>query len=260
MKSQANSMFSDEEKQINNIHELNSKHDEVPRVKNDCNAVNSDLTETDYCDYSNDEIKKVAKNFLKYKQNRRELVTKMFLFVRDGIIFGGDRWKVKASETLNKGYGACYNKNLLLVALLRYHGIPSKLCANPMAKDFNKAAIGSGYITMSTPFYHCFTKVLIDENWVDIDPTLDKTTYDTFFAPLNIDWSVDWDGYSNMRLYNKEAIIGDSKIFLDIDSVLKKNLDSHFVFRYEPEFFISFWMSYGNSMMWKKTKNPPSKQ
>jgi transglutaminase-like putative cysteine protease len=253
MKNQARAMFSDEEKQMNN------KHDEALQIENVCNSMNSDLAETEYCDYSNAEINKVAKTFLEFKQNKRELVTKLFLFVRDDIIFGGDRWRVKASETLHKGYGACYNKNLLLVALLRYHGIPSQLCANPMSKNFNKPAIGYGYITMSTPFYHCFTKVLVDKKWVDIDPTLDKTTYDTFFAPLNIDWSVDWDGHSNMRLYNKEAIIGDSKIFIDIDRGIKRNLDSHFMFRYEPEFFISFWMSYGNSMMWKKTKNPPPK-
>ena len=197
MKNQARAMFSDEERQMNN------KPDVAHQIKNVCNSMNSDLAETDYCDYSNAEIKKVARTFLKFKKNERELVTKLFLFVRDDIIFGGDRWRVKASETLNKGYGACYNKNLLLVALLRYHGIPSQLCANPMSKNFNKPAIGYGYITMSTPFFHCFTKVLVDKKWVDIDPTLDKTTYDTFFAPLNIDWSVDWDGHSNMRLYNK---------------------------------------------------------
>jgi transglutaminase-like putative cysteine protease len=253
MKNQARAMFSDEERQMNN------KPDVAHQIKNVCNSMNSDLAETDYCDYSNAEIKKVARTFLKFKKNERELVTKLFLFVRDDIIFGGDRWRVKASETLNKGYGACYNKNLLLVALLRYHGIPSQLCANPMSKNFNKPAIGYGYITMSTPFFHCFTKVLVDKKWVDIDPTLDKTTYDTFFAPLNIDWSVDWDGHSNMRLYNKEAIIGDSKTNIDIDRNIKRNLDSHFVFRYEPESFISFWMFYGNSMMWKKTKNPPPK-
>ncbi len=244
---------------MKNIHATNFKFSEIHSTENDLNIKNSDLMETDYCDYSNDEIKKVAKNFLKYKQNKRELVTKIFLFVRDDIIFGGDRWKVKASDTLKKGYGACYNKNLLLVALLRYHGIPSQLCANPMSKDFNKAAIGSGHITMSTPFYHCFTKVLIKEKWVNVDPTLDKKTYNTFFASLNVDWHVDWDGYSDMRLYNIETIIGEPKIYDDIDSALKTNLNSHFLFRYETEFLISFWMFFGNFKMWKQTKNSPLK-
>ncbi len=240
---------------MNNSHELNSKFDEANRVKSEYNTVNSDLAETYYCDFSNIDIKKTAKSFLKYKQNTRELVTKTFLFVRDEIVFGGDRWKVKASETLNKGYGACYNKNLLFVALLRCLGIPAQLCANPMAKDFNKAAIGFGHITMSTPFYHCFTKVLIDEKWIDIDPTVDKNTYNTFFGPLNVDWDVDWDGYNDMLLF-KGSTIGKPKIFNDIDSGLNKNLNSHFLFKYEPEFILSSWLSSGNSMMWKKVQNP----
>jgi transglutaminase-like putative cysteine protease len=241
---------------MNNIHALNIKSDETHSVENDFNIESSDLMETYYCDFSNKEIEKVAKNFLEYKQNTRELVTKIFLFVREKIVFGGDRWKVKASETLKKGYGACYNKNILLIALLRYHGISSKLCANPMSKDFAKAAMGFGYVTISTPFYHCFTKVLIDEKWVDVDPTLDKNTYDTFFCPLNVDWNIDWDGYNDMLLY-KGSSIGNPKIYKDIDSAFEKNLNSHFLFRYEPEFLISLWLFLGNLMMWKQIKNPP---
>ena len=243
---------------MNNIHALNSKSDETHSVENDFNVESSDLMETYYCDFSNKEIEKVARKFLEYKQNTRELVTKTFMFVREKIIFGGDRWKVKASETLKNGYGACYSKNLLLIALLRYHGVPSKLCANPMPKDFNKGPMGFGHITASTPFYHCFTKVLIDGKWGDIDPTLDKNTYNTFFAPLNVGWNIDWDGYSDMLLW-KGIAIGDPKIYDDIDSALERNLNSHFLFRYEPEFLLSFWLSMGNSMMWKQTKNSPLK-
>lgn len=179
------------------------------------------------------------------------------LFVRESIVFGGDRWKVKASETLEKGYGACYNKNLLLIALLRYHGVPSKLCANPMQKDFNKAPMGFGYITVSTPFYHCFTKVLIEDKWIDIDPTFDRNTYNTFFAPLKVVWNIDWDSYNNMLLY-KGSVVGPAEVYDDIDKSLAKNLNSHFLFRYEPESLVAFWLSIGNSMMWKKTKKYPS--
>ena len=232
---------------MDNIYALNKKS----------NDESYDLVETYYCDFSNIEIKKAAKDFLEHKENTRELVTKIFLFVRDKIIFGGDQWKVKASETLKKGYGACYNKNLLLVALLRYHGIPSKLCANPMQKDFCKAVMGFGYATVSTPFDHCFTKVLIDEKWVDIDPTLDKKTYRTFFVPQNVSWGIDWDGHNDMFLY-EGSTINEPKILNDIDSALEKNLKSHYLFRKEPEFLLSLWLSLGNMMMWKQTKNPPT--
>jgi transglutaminase-like putative cysteine protease len=216
------------------------------------------INKTYYCNYSNRSIEDVAINFEPYRENKRDLATKLFIFVREKIIFGGDRWKVKASETLNKGYGACYNKNLLLIALLRYHGIPAKLCANPMPKHFNKAPMGFGYVTVSTPFYHCFTKLFIDGKWIDIDPTFDKRTYDTFFAPLGVDWDVEWDSYNDMLLY-KGLPIGPPKIYDDIDEALNKNLNSHFLFRWEPEFLLSMWLSLGNSMMWKKTNKQPDR-
>ncbi len=241
---------------MNEFNTLSCNSNEIHLNEDNLNDSKTDLMKTYYCDYASEGIEKVAKNFLIYKQDTRKLVTKIFLFVRDRIVFGGDLWKVKASETLKKRYGACYNKNLLLIALLRHHGIPSKLCANPMPKDFNKAPMGFGYVTVSTPFYHCFTKVLIDGKWVDIDPTFDKNTYNTFFAPLNVNWSIDWDGFNNMLLYKGKAM-GNPTIYYDIDSALEKNLNSHFLFRFEPEFLLSFWLFFGNSMMWKKTKNQP---
>ncbi len=76
---------------MNNSHALNSKSDEGNRVKSEYSAMNSELAETYYCDFSNIDIEKTAKSFLKYKQNTRELVTKTFLFVRDEIVFGGEQ-------------------------------------------------------------------------------------------------------------------------------------------------------------------------
>lgn len=238
---------------MSTVHALKMKSEEIRPVENDLDLNHIALLETHYCDYSHKEIARVAESFSGRGKNARELVMKLFLHVRDTVIFGGDRWKVKASETLEKGYGACYNKNLLLVALLRYHGIPSKFCANPMAKDFNKAAMGFGHLTVSTPFYHCFTKVSIDGAWVDIDPTFDKHSYNTFFGPLGVDWGVDWDGFNDMLLY-KGSVIGDPRIYDDIDDALDRNLDSHFLFGREPEFLVSLWLSMGNSMMWSRTR------
>jgi transglutaminase-like putative cysteine protease len=219
---------------------------------------NADLIETYYCNFTDHKIQEIAETFNEYIDDIRKLVRKMFNFVRDDIVFGGDRWKIKASETLNKRYGACYNKNLLLVSLLRYYNIPSRLCANPMSKSFLKPSVGLAHLTISTPFYHCFTKVYIDSKWIDIDPTLDKTTYDTFFKPLNVEWKIDWDGYNNMELYS-DSVIGVHTEYADIDKALNDNLDSHFLFRFESEKLLKIWLSIGNAKMWKKTQNAPKK-
>lgn len=50
-------------------------------------------------------------------------------------------------------------------------------------------------------------RVNFNRKWVDLEPTLDQKTYDTFYRPINVSWNIDWDGSSNCRLY-KESITG----------------------------------------------------
>ena len=78
------------------------------------------LKETYFCDYNHEAIQNIANDFVQLTKDPIELTKSIFMFVRDKIIFGGDHWQVKSSETLQKGYGACWNKNLLLTAMLRY--------------------------------------------------------------------------------------------------------------------------------------------
>ncbi|MCP4021196.1 MAG: transglutaminase family protein [Desulfobacteraceae bacterium] len=160
-------------------------------------------------------------------------------------------WKVKASDTLKKKYGVCYNKNLLFIAILRARGIACILCANPMARTFVKPATGAAHRTISNPFNHCFTKVMSGEKWIALDPTLDKKTYDTFFKPLGVGWGIDWNEKGMPPLY-EESILGPCKEFHDIDKALNANLDSWFIFKYEPDFLLRFWLWMGNLTMWKK--------
>lgn len=212
------------------------------------------LKETCFCDYNHNAIRGMANHFVQASKDPIELTKNIFMFVRDKIIFGGDHWQVNASETLQKGYGACWNKNLLLIALLRYYKIPSRLKANPMKNDFMKPAMGAAYLMVSSPFYHCFTEVYLDERWIAVDPTLDKKTYHTFFMPRNVDWGIDWNGTSDMRLYT-ESIVGPAELYSDIDQALLFNLNSHFLFRYESRFILSLWLEFGNKKMWQKTGN-----
>jgi transglutaminase-like putative cysteine protease len=177
--------------------------------------------------------------------------------VRDKIIFGGDHWQVKASETLLKGYGACFNKNLLMIALLRAAKIQSKLMANPLAKSFTKPSVGDVYVFFSDPFYHCFTNVLVNDQWISIDPTLDRTNYETFFKPAGVKWQIDWDRQSDMLLYS-ESVVGPSREYSNIDEALNHNLDSYFMFKHEPKFLRSIWLGMGNGNMWKKTQRYPN--
>jgi transglutaminase-like putative cysteine protease len=109
----------------------------------------------------------------------------------------------------------------------------------------------------SDPFYHCYTRVLVDGRWVSIDPTLDRTNYATFFQPAGVTWSIDWDGSSDMLLYS-ESVAGPPREFTHVDEELEKNLDSHFLFRHELRWIRSLWLAVGNKKMWRRTGRFPN--
>lgn len=211
------------------------------------------LAETVYCDHSHLAIQKLSDQFRQSSTDTADLVEKVFLFVRDSIVFGGDHWQVKASETLAKGYGACFNKNLLMIALLRAAKVPSKLMANPLKKTFAKLSAGSACRFFSEPFYHCFSNVLINGQWKALDPTLDRRTYETFFKPAGVTWQIDWDETTDMLLY-AESVAGPPREYNQIDEALKKHLDSYYLFKHEPRFLCDLWVGMGNKTMWRKAR------
>jgi len=229
-----------------NYMESYEKEDQTPK-----------LATTYYCNHTNHEIQNLAANLAEGSGDQLAFVQRAFQFVREKIVFGGDIWHVKASETLKKGYGACYNKNVLLISLLRARGIPAVLGANPMKHDFMRPAMGWAYVLVSKPFRHCFTTLTLNRRNFIIDPTLDSITYDTFFLPLNVDWNAGWDGKTDMLLYT-ESIAGPAEIFPRMDDAINRNLDSHFLFKNEPDWLLRQWLKLGNNMMWKKTGRFPS--
>jgi len=216
-------------------------------------STTDNLAETVYCNHSHPAIQKLADQFTQNSTGPVDLIAKVFLFVRDKIVFGGDHWQVKASETLAKGYGACFNKNLLMIAILRAANIPSKLMANPLRKAFTKPSAGSACRFFSEPFYHGFTNVLIDGQWKTLDPTLDRRTYESFFKPAGVTWKIDWDGTTDMLLYS-ESVVGPSREINNIDEALNNNVDSYFLFRHEPRFLCDLWLGMGNKIMWRKAR------
>ncbi len=215
-------------------------------------VINNNLCETFYCDYSHPSIKKQSGKFR--SKSGVELIEEIFLYVRDSIIFGGDHWQIKASDTYKKGYGSCFNKNVLFIALLRSKGFEARLMANPLKKTFTKPCIGASHIFFSNPFYHCYTNVLTDSGWISIDPTLDSKTYETFFKPNKVNWGIDWDCKNDMLLYT-ESLTGEPVEYNDIDEALNRNLNSYFLFRYEPKLLRSIWLKIGNMNMWRKKDN-----
>lgn len=87
------------------------------------------LEETEYVDYSNPNVKELAKTLKEQSEDEISLIKNTYHYVRDKTHHPYDiqdkRVTVSASEVLKEGVGICWAKSNLLAALLRANGIPS---------------------------------------------------------------------------------------------------------------------------------------
>lgn len=180
------------------------------------------LTETRYCDCGHPAIRRLANELAQGCGDRREVVVWLFYHVREQVPFGFDLYCRKASEVLEQGYGVCWNKALLLTALLRSLEIPAHFGSVPVRREFIAPVAGDLHQTLNEPFYHCLVKVQIEGQWIVLDPVLDQRTYDTFFEPLGVPWGIDWNGVEDCRLYT-ESVLGPPVMHADIDAAIESN-------------------------------------
>lgn len=205
------------------------------------NGENRNLQETYYCDFNNPILQNMSKNILKSKQ---DVAIKLFEFVRDNYPLSVDIEKVKASETAQKGYGACWNKALLMIALLRNSLIPSRIVKIPLKREFLEPLIGDDVQFLNNPFHHFFVQILIDNKWLYADPSVDSKSYKVLYLPLNVEWNVTWDGKTD-HVIHKDKILGPIEIIDEIDNSFNSGLGNNLT----PESLIPLM----NKKYWGKT-------
>jgi len=208
------------------------------------------LKETYFCDYNHPTIKKLAEELSEQTSDSVELAKKTFYYVRDNIVTGYDLYKTKASVILKKGYGICWGKSTLLIALLRCNKIESQFGTIPVHRKFIEPLIGPLYHLANSPYNHCVVHAFLNDRWTILDPVLDKITYDTFLAPRNVPWGIDWNGKDDCRLYT-ESIVGEPVIHEDIDDTIRKKAGNTEL----PVFIAQTANNFINKRIWKKTKH-----
>ncbi len=183
------------------------------------------LKETEFCDFSSETIKNLAKEISKNCKNDKEFAVSVFYWVRDNILYRVGNWQKKASETLAEKEGTCTNKANLLVALLRNNNIPA---GYGIMKVHGQRYFGPISIAMLNKFIgktsvHVFVLVYINDKWIKCDPSTDKefsiaTSYFNFTTNL-----VDWDGDADaMMRFKEEDVIKKEYPISDIDPWMTK--------------------------------------
>lgn len=204
------------------------------------------LQETTFCDLSHPAVSSLADKLANGETDARKTTEAVFRHVRDNIRFGFDFVQVKASETLAKGYGVCWNKALLMIALLRRNKIPARLAFNPVKRDFMRPTLGEACQTLTETMNHCFAQVQLDGEWIVVDATLDAPTYRKLFVPHHVAWGIDWNGKDDLRLYT-ENIAGPVGVFEDIDAAIRRDVDNSM----PPPSAAETFFGPANRQMWK---------
>ncbi len=124
------------------------------------------LEKTYYCDHGHPSIQSAAANLKAGQSDLLAVAQRTFHFVRDQFPFGFDLYQRKASEILKQGYGVCWNKSLLLVALLRCNRIPAQFGSISVKSTFVKPAIRTWQLLANHPFHHCIAKAYLNERWI----------------------------------------------------------------------------------------------
>ncbi|MCX7705432.1 MAG: transglutaminase family protein [bacterium] len=178
------------------------------------------LKETRYCDIHSKEIIDFVQNLI--GEEEIKTVANIFNFVRDEIKYRFDYTCVKASETLKKKVGTCFNKANLQIALLRKAEIPAGYGVYIVHKDILKEILPEDIFSMvSNPTVHVFAKVFLENRWIGLDATVDRELFECFYKNSGMWKHEEWDG-KNEILLSRNFILEDQGLYANIDLYLSK--------------------------------------
>ncbi len=153
-----------------------------------------------YClDSDYPDIGELVAKLIEPTDSDSEKARKLFYYVRDSIHYDmyaatnhGDAYK--ASSILQKGRGYCLQKAIILAAMGRAAGIPSRLV---LVAIKNYKAPPEVFTVMKSDIFfpHAYNQFYINSNWISAAATFDKSICEK----INVPW-VDFDGLSDAIL------------------------------------------------------------
>jgi transglutaminase-like putative cysteine protease len=150
------------------------------------------LASTEYIDADHPSIMKKAQELTEHIRGKEGQAAALFRYVRDGfpyrIIYEiPDRGYFKASMTLKRGEGFCMPKSILLAALARSSGIPSRL---HFADIRNRILPPTTLEKLHTDVmaYHTYVELHLGGKWVKATPSFDLKFCERFnLVPVEFD-------------------------------------------------------------------------
>ncbi len=150
------------------------------------------LRPTAFIDSNNQSVIDYAHTKTSSGKTDREKVVDLYLAVRDEILYNPYNLilvpeEISASLTLKRGSGYCIEKSLLLCAVGRVHGIPSRLGFSIVQNHLSTRKFVEMLRTDKFVF-HGYNEFWIDGRWVKCTPAFNKTLCEKFGTkPLDFD-------------------------------------------------------------------------
>lgn len=137
------------------------------------------LQATSLVDYNHPTIQKLILEQFWNEANDYEKIRQIYDYVRNQIKFGYNRGDdIPASEVLADGYGQCNTKSILLMALLRGVGIPSRIHGFYIDKKMQKGALtGIVYTFAPRNIVHAWTEVQYQGKWIALEGVIIDDPY-----------------------------------------------------------------------------------
>ncbi|NIA19381.1 MAG: hypothetical protein GWP07_02965 [Xanthomonadaceae bacterium] len=154
------------------------------------------LQATYFIDCDHPRIKKAARQLTDSLSEAKMMAKAIFLFVRDEISyspysFSTSREDYQAHTILARGKGYCIQKAILLAALCRAAGIPSRLL---LANIRNHQVPARLTAMMQTNIFYChgYNEIRLDGRWLKATPTFDRFMCERLeINPVNFNGSQD---------------------------------------------------------------------
>jgi transglutaminase-like putative cysteine protease len=203
------------------------------------------LQATEVIDCNHPQIKALASQTTRGAQDVHEQARRLFYLVRDTIpynlyvpFFLPEHYR--ASAILHRGSGYCVQKAVLLVALARAAGIPSRLVFADIRNYLISERVAE-LMETNLFIFHGYVEWLLGDRWVRVTPSFDKEVSREHGYPL-----VEFDG-RNDAIFPSHAV--DGRKFVEY-------VRHHGVFSDLPlDLIFKAWdQSYGKGWMeeWKK--------
>jgi len=150
------------------------------------------LKETEFLDINSPAVAEFSARAVDGAATDKEKAIRLYTAVRDGIQYDPyridfTRHDFKASTIIGKGYGYCVAKAIVLAAVGRAAGIPSRLRFADVRNHLTTERLKK---LMKTDLfiYHGYTEFLLDGRWLKVTPTFNSSLCERFrVKPLDFD-------------------------------------------------------------------------